>query len=223
MIKLTAKWEDGCIALITFVCTLAFAPRLDYGIGIGIVLSLASFFFRAMHPHISVLSCGKDHVLRNARRFNLEECRHIAVIHFQGGLFFGNASLLEEQVLSRLERQKELRHLHLVCSGITSIDASGEESLAMLVERAHKAGVEVSFSAVVGSVAEVLERMGILASVGEDNIFFTPREAVCAIYARIKHEDGCPNCPLASVLCRPDEVDRPRRGNAPDGLRSSAP
>ena len=219
----TAKWEDGCIALITFVCTLVFAPRLDYGIAIGIVLSLASFFFRAMHPHISVLSCGKDHVLRNAKRFNLEECRHIAVIHFQGGLFFGNASLLEEQVLGRLERQKELRHLHLVCSGITSIDASGEESLAMLVERAHKAGVEVSFSAVVGSVAEVLERMGILASVGGDNIFFTPREAVCAIYARIKHEDGCPNCPLASVLCRPDEVNRPRHGNASGGLRASAP
>ncbi len=216
----TAKWEDGCIAIITFVCTLAFAPRLDYGIGIGIVLSLASFFFRAMHPSISVLSCAKDKTLRDAKTFKLEECRHIAVIHFQGSLFFGNASLLEDHILGRLERQPDLRHLHLVCSGITSIDASGEESLAMLVERAHKVNVDVSFSAVVGSVAEVLERTGVLDAVGEDNIFLTPREAVCAIYARIRHEDGCPSCPLTSLFCRPEDVDRK---HASGGLRGSAP
>ena len=219
----TAKWEDGCIALITFGCTLAFAPRLDYGIGIGIVLSLASFFFRAMRPHVSALSCGGDKTLRDVRRFKLEECRHIAVLHFQGSLFFGNASLLEEHVLGRLERQKDLRHLHLVCSGITSIDASGEESLAMLVERAHTIGVEVSFSAVVGAVADVLERTGVLAAVGEDNIFLTPREAVCAIYANVQHDAGCSACPLASVFCRPDEVDRHRHENASGGPALTLP
>lgn len=203
-----AKWEDGCIALITFGCTLFFAPRLDYGIAVGIVLSLISFFFRAMHPRISVLSSGKDHMLRNAKRFNLTECRHIAVIHFQGSLFFGNAGLLENHILERLERQKDLRHLHLVCSGITSIDASGEESLAMLVDRAHKVGVDVSFSAVVGAVAEVLERTGVIAAVGKDNIFLTPREAVCAIYSRLRHDEGCDSCPLASVYCLPEELKR---------------
>ena len=203
-----AKWEDGCIALITFGCTLFFAPRLDYGIAVGIVLSLVSFFFRAMHPRISVLSSGKDHMLRNAKRFNLDECRHIAVIHFQGSLFFGNAGLLENHILERLEHQKALRHLHLVCSGITSIDASGEESLAMLVDRAHKAGVEVSFSAVVGAVAEVLERTGVLDAVGKDNIFLTPREAVHAIYSRLRHDEGCDSCPLASVYSLPEELKR---------------
>ena len=213
-----AKWEDGCIAVITFGCTLFFAPRLDYGIAVGIVLSLVSFFFRAMHPHISVLSSGKDHKLRNAKRFNLTECRHIAVIHFQGSLFFGNAGLLENHVLERLERQKDLRHLHLICSGITSIDASGEESLAMLVDRAHKVGVEVSFSAVVGSVAEVLERTGVMEAVGEDNIFLTPREAVCAIYARLRHDEGCDSCPLASVYCLPEELKR--RGKIADHRKS---
>ena len=209
-----AKWEDGCIALITFGCTLFFAPRLDYGIAVGIVLSLVSFFFRAMHPRISVLSSGKDHMLRNAKRFNLDECRHIAVIHFQGSLFFGNAGLLENHILERLEHQKDLRHLHLVCSGITSIDASGEESLAMLVDRAHKAGVDVSFSAVVGAVAEVLERTGVLDAVGKDNIFLTPREAVHAIYSRLRHDEGCDSCPLASVYSLPEELKRV--GKLPD-------
>ena len=217
----TAKWEDGCITVITFVCTLAFAPHLDYGIAVGIVLSLAGFFLRAMHPRISVLSGAKDKTLRDAKLFKLEECRHIAVIHFQGSLFFGNANLLEEHILGRLERQPELRHLHLVCSGITSIDASGEESLSMLVERAHKAGVEVSFSAVVGSVADVLERTGVLNAVGEDNIFLTPREAVCAIYSRITHDRDCATCPLASVFCRPEEVDHPT--HASGGSRESIP
>ncbi len=203
----TAQWYDGCIACITFFATLYFAPHLDYGIAIGIVLSLATFFYRAMTPTVVALSVGKDNMLRDAKAFKLEECRHIAIINFQGPLFFASAGVLESHILQRLETQHELRHIHLVCSGITQMDASGEDSLAMLVARAQRQGIGISLSGVVGSVAQVLGRTGVLDAVGLDNVFLTPREAICAIHARIKHDAACTSCPLSHIFCRPLETD----------------
>ena len=200
-----ARRSDGLIAVITFGATVFFAPHLDYGIAVGVVLSLVAFFYRSMRPSIAALSCGPDNALRDAKLHSLNECRHIALVHFQGPLFFANAGLLEDHILHRIETQPDLRHIHLVCTGITHIDASGEESLAMLVERTAKAGIGMSFSGVMGPVAQVMGRTGVLAQVGLHNIFLTPREAVCAIHKRIRHDADCNDCPLTAIYCRPDQ------------------
>jgi len=199
----TARWDDGCIAFLTFCSTLYFAPHMDYGIGIGVGLSLVLFFFRSMRPKVVTLSSGPDKVLRDAEVFGLLECKHIAVIHFQGVLFFANAGVLEDHVFWRLKRHKELRHIHLVCSGITDIDASGKDTLAMLVKKTAEAGVGISFSGVVGSVAEVLDRTGILKTITWDNVFLSEYEALRVIHKRIRHDKQCSvECPLAQMINR---------------------
>lgn len=203
---LTTQWQDGAIAVITFAATLFFAPHLDYGIAIGVVLSMASYFYRSMNPRISSLSNGPGNMLRDAKVHKLAECRHIAVVHFQGPLFFGNTGLFEEYILKLLAEKKELRHIHLVCSGITSIDTSGEDSLEMVLDQAQKRGVDFSFSGVVGDVAAVLETAGVLHMVGNENVFLTPREAVCAVYSRIKHNFDCQECPFSTLFCRKREI-----------------
>jgi Sulfate permease and related transporters (MFS superfamily) len=201
-----SQWQDGLIAVTTFAATFIFAPHLDYGLAIGVVLSMALYFYRSMHPRISSLSNGPGNMLRDVKVFKLAECRHIAVIHFQGPLFFGNSGVLEEYILKLLAEKKDLRHIHLVCSGITSIDTSGEDSLEMVLEQAHKFGVECSFSGVVGDVAAMFETSGMLHLVGMENVFLTPREAVCAIYARMKHSFDCEDCPFSKLYCRKREI-----------------
>ncbi len=198
----TAQWHEGCIAAVTFCSTLYFAPHMDYGIGIGVLLSLVSFFYLSMRPSVVSLSCGPDNVLRDVEVFGLEECRHIAVLHFQGTLFFANAGVLEHHVLHLLKTRNELRHIHMVCTGITQIDASGEETLSRLVKRTQEAGVGISFSGVVGSVAEVLDRTGTIKSVGWENVFLSAREAICTIHKRISHDEGCSVCPLNDMYCQ---------------------
>ncbi len=198
----TARRMDGIIALATFFSTLIFAPHLDYGIGIGVMLSLVAFFYRSMYPSIASLSAGPDNSLHDAGLHGLRKCRHIAVVHFQGPLFFANAALLEDHIIDRIEKRDELRHIHLVCTGITHLDSSGEESLSMVVKRAAKAGIGMSFSGVVGPVAQVMARTGILAAVGLQNIFITPREAVCTILKQIQHDEHCSDCPLNTIYCR---------------------
>ncbi len=213
----TAQWHDGVVAFVTFASTLYFAPHLDYGIGIGVALSLVFFFYRAMRPRIVTLSCGPDNALRDVKVFGLDECRHIAIVHFQGPLFFANAEVLEDHICWRIENQRDLQHIHLVCTGITHIDASGEEVLSHLVDRAHTSGIGISFSGVIGAVAEVMARTGIIRKVGWENVFLTPREAICHIHKRVQHDVGCTECPLSEIFCRKREMEESYRPLSPFG------
>ena len=90
-----AQWYDGVISVITFVCTLGFAPHLDKGIFIGVGLSLMVFLYKSMRPKVVDLSLGLDMVLHDSVSFGLKECRYIDVVRFDGPLFFANASYLE--------------------------------------------------------------------------------------------------------------------------------
>jgi len=47
-----ARWYDGAISIISFGCTLAYAPHLDKGIMVGVVLSLSVFFYKNMRPAV---------------------------------------------------------------------------------------------------------------------------------------------------------------------------
>ncbi|WP_051258015.1 SulP family inorganic anion transporter [Desulfovibrio cuneatus] len=196
-----AQRIDGVIALITFGATLFFAPHLNYGILLGVVLSLAAFFYRSMRPAITILAVGQDHMLHDAKALNLISCHRIAVVQFQGPLFFANASVLENNLLDRLEHNPELQHIHLVCSGITHMDASGEDALETIVERAYRAGVGFSISGVVGAVAAMLERTGLIELIGAENVYFAPREALCVLRKDVKHCTRCEHCPLDDLFC----------------------
>lgn len=192
----TAQWYDGAISIITFFATLYFAPNLDYGILSGVILTVMVSFYRTMRPKVIRLSSGPDFLSRDAEYHNLRECEHIAVLYFQQDLIYSNAAVLEEHVLERIEHMPKLRHMHFVCNGINDIDASGEETLANLIHILHKAGVVVSVSGLTGSVADVLDRTGVLAMIGPGNIFRGLRDAICAAHRRIHpNELYCDKCP----------------------------
>ena len=141
-----AQRYDGAISVIAFVATLAFAPHLDKGIMIGVALSLAVFLHKSMRPKVMSLSRHKDDSLRAALIHDLEECKYMDVVRFDGPLFFANASYLEDQINDRLQAKRHLRHIVIVSNAISDMDASGEETLSLLVDRVRSAGVEISFA-----------------------------------------------------------------------------
>jgi len=153
-----AQWYDGAIAIISFLATLAFAPHLDRGIMIGVVLSLMVFLYKSMRPKMAFLSRDAGQALRCATDHGLEECQYIAMLRFDGPLFFANASYLEDQIADIMLKKKTLRHIILVSNGINDIDASGEETLSLLVDRIRSAGIDISLSGVNETVMKVLER-----------------------------------------------------------------
>ena len=196
-----AQWYDGAIAIISFLFTLAFAPHLDKGIMIGVVLSLCVFLYKSMRPKMAFLSRDEDQSLRCSFEFGLQECQYIAMLRFDGPLFFANSSYLEDQIADIMLKKKTLKHIILVSNGINDIDASGEETLSLLVDRIRSAGLDISLSGVNETVMEVLKRTHFLEKLGENHLFPTMEKAIQGIHEKT-HRDGEEEvCPLLTA-CR---------------------
>jgi len=194
-----ARWYDGTISIITFGCTLAYAPHLDKGIMVGVVLSLSVFFYKNMRPAVVDLSLDVNHNLRNAVASGLKECKYIDVVRFDGPLFFANAAYLEDQIRDRRRSKNNLKHIIFVCNGINDMDASGEEVLSLVVERIRGAGLDISFSGMHRDVKAVLKRTHLNVKIGEDHFFPTMERAIGAVYKKTHRHSDEKECPLAAV------------------------
>jgi len=195
-----AQWYDGLISVITFIVTLAVAPHLESGIYIGVGLSLAVFLYKSMRPKISLLSRGQDQALKDSCVHELATCEHIQLIRFEGPLFFANASYLEDEINDRIQASSDLRHFIIACNGINDIDASGQEALALIIQRLRSAGYGVSLSGVNDAVYRVLARTHLLEEIGVHNIYPTMETALSSVHPQTHantKEDQCPllvNC-----------------------------
>ncbi|PIE68626.1 MAG: sodium-independent anion transporter [Deltaproteobacteria bacterium] len=198
-----AQWYDGAISIFTFLCTLAFAPHLDKGIMIGVVLSLGVFLYKSMRPKVAKLAMDKDCSLQCVETSVLDECKYIVTIRFDGPLFFANTSYLEDQVTEIRQSMPQIKHIHIAASGINEMDASGEEALSLLVDRVRSTGQGISFSGVKERVLDVMKRTHLLEKIGEKNIYPTLEGAIKDLYASVhpQGESDCA-CPLMRYMPR---------------------
>ena len=195
-----AQRRDGIIAIISFVTTLAFAPHLDKGIMVGVGLSVLLFLRRAMRPKIAELSLHADGAFHDAVRFRLSQCRRIAVIRFDGPLFFASTGYLEEEVRERVAALPELRQIIIMANGISELDASGEEMLSLMLDRLRAAGYKVAFSGFSEHVLDVLHRTHLYEKIGAENIYPLLSVAIDAVHTAA-HEDILEtDCPLKKVV-----------------------
>lgn len=187
---------DGVISGISFACTLGFAPHLEKGIMIGVVLSLGTSLFRLMRPTVATLTKHPDGSFRSAGRWGLQRCQYIAPIRFNGSLFFVSASYLENEVLTRVANMPNLRHVLFVGNAINDLDASGEEMLSSLVDRLRDAGYEVSFSGLNDAILDVMRRTHLYEKIGEDHFFRNVQTALQSIHAVAHVDSREKECPL---------------------------
>ncbi len=196
-----AQWYDGAISIITFVGTLGFAPHLDKGIMIGVVLSLLVFLYKNMRPKVVSLSRHEDEELRCVTTHGLKECPYISMVRFDGPLFFANASYLEDKITEFMRSKKDLKQIIIVANGINDIDASGEETLSLLVDRVRSAGVDISLSGMNESVMSVLDRTFFTAKIGKDHLYPTMEKAIESVHAEAHRSGKEEVCPLLLPIC----------------------
>jgi MFS superfamily sulfate permease-like transporter len=208
----TAQKYDGVISAISFICTLAFAPHLDKGIIIGVVLSLALYLFRNMRPTTAVLSRTPDGHFRSAERLGLETCQHVAVIRFNNSLIFANVNFLETEILREVGARPELKHILLVGNGINELDSSGEVMLSFLVSKLRSSGIDISFSGLNEHVIDVMKRTHLYEKVGEENFYPNVTYAVEKIHNGVCLGDDTAGCPLLRTKFKDDTA------SANDGL-----
>lgn len=179
-----ANKHDGSVSIITFVLTLAFAPHLDKGIMIGVILSLMMFLFRRMAPRVLFLRRGENKAYEVIENCKDCEDEKVGVLRFEGSLYFANISYFEEKVQELLVNRPKLSYLIVEGVSINEVDASGEEMLRAVVHSLNDANVEVLFSRVKTPVRNMLEHTGFIAMHGEDKFFRRPEQAFAYIEAQ---------------------------------------
>ncbi len=216
-----AQWYDGLIGIVTFIGTLYFAPHLDKGILLGIGLSIGWYLLRSMKPAVTFLAKHPDRTYHSQDRFGLDQCRHIALIRYDGALFFANINQLEEIIFTRIRKMPELKHIIIMANGINELDASGEETLSGLVTRVREAGIEISLTGLNNSVLDTMRRTGLYEKIGTDHLFRTVNLAIGHVWDKAHHESDEKLCPLAMHPFRKYPVAKsvkkdPRFLNGPD-------
>lgn len=198
-----ASKHDGIAAIVTFVATVFFAPHLDNGILVGAGLAIVLFLIRTMKPRVAILGRHDDGTLRDIKVYpDLPTSEHIMAMRFDGSLYFANVSYFEDAVLEAVASHPKARFVLVVGDGINQLDASGEEIIHHLVERLHSSDVTLVFSGLKKQIIDVMDKTGLLAAVGKDNLFATEDKAITAIYERLG-KDGeddlfCPIKPKAA-------------------------
>lgn len=186
--------HDGAVAVITFILTLLWAPHLDKGIMVGVLLSLLLFLYRSMKPRVAVLSRAPDGTLRDAEIHKLETCRNIILIRFDGSLYFANTGYFEDKVLERAALKPDLKYVIIDAEAINSIDATGEEMLHNLAERLGETGVELLFARAKKQIWDVFRRTGLTKKLGEDHFFALRTHAFNYAWEKLgdNHAETCP-------------------------------
>ena len=162
---------DGLISLTTFACTLVMVPDLQIGIGIGVLLSVGAYLYRSMKPHMAYLARHGDGTLKEADVSELPIDQRIAILRFDGRLYFGDSGYFEDKVIEAVAKLPALRYLIIDAGSITQIDASGEQVLRQVIERLRSSDIDVFITRARRQLHEVLERAGTMSYIGEDHFF----------------------------------------------------
>jgi len=177
--------DDALAALLTFACTLAFAPSIQMGILVGILASLALFVYGRMRPNLEVIEPSSEELARELPVASRQElARSLGVIRFDASLVFVNASYFENAAMQLERGHPDLRFILVSAAAINALDASGVQMLSSLADGLARNGVALAFSGTKPQVRRVLQRTGLEKRIGVENFFATDQEAVLALAKR---------------------------------------
>jgi len=137
---------------------------------------LGVFLYKSMRPKVSFQSKLRE-VLPSSQPI-LPAPDTTSIIHFEGPLFFANASYLEDIITAKLAEKPSPEHIILSASGINYIDSSGAEALELVIEKVQAKGVFFSICAANPTVKTVLDQAHLIDKIGEERIYTSAEEAL---------------------------------------------
>ncbi len=172
------KKVDFWIAIVALLGTLVFGVLAGVIIGIG--LSLVWLVAVATHPEMPTLGRERGtQVFREVDSFPGDEIvPGVAVVRFDGGLFFATADALEDHLREVIQANPDLTGIVIDCGGINFIDSQGAAKLADVVTLARDAGVNLRLTRLKPAPRAVLERDGVIEMIGSDHIHGNIHRAV---------------------------------------------
>jgi len=171
---------DALSLLVTFFTVLI--TDVETGIIAGVIISIMLYLHSSSQPHIALVGqVGDTEHYRNIDRHEVKTDNHILAIRVDENLYFANANYLEDTIMRLVADNKDLDHVVLICSSISSIDTSALESLDNILFRLEKADIQLHFAEIKGPVMDKLRSTNLIKKVGEENVFLSTHQAIQAL------------------------------------------
>lgn len=128
---------------------------LQWGIALGIGLSLASLLYRASTPHIALMGrvVGTEH-FRNVERHGVETIPGVVFFRVDESFFFGNLRSIESRLSTTLKNDPEVHDLVLVMSAVNRVDMTAMEALSEIFEDLRDRDIRLHLAEVKGPVQD---------------------------------------------------------------------
>lgn len=164
---------DAAVMVSTFVAALLLP--LHFAIFIGVVFSVSLFLRKAARPELVEYTIDGEGTLMQLQD---KESRlpQISIVHVEGDLFFGAASLFRRQ-LARIAAEPNLAVIVLRMRNARNLDATSVYALDELITDIRRNNRHIILSGASRDVYRILRRSGVLEHLqanckrGESNIF----------------------------------------------------
>lgn len=170
---------DFWLMLATFLATLLLG--IEYGIIVGVGLSLIILIFRTSRPYVAELGkVPNSNFYRNKNRFDevvIDD--DILVFRFDAQLFYANSNYFRDKLDEMMFRKGSgLKLIVLDAESINRVDSTGVEMLKERIKYCQKRNITFYFAGVKGPVRDDLFRSGILEIIDLKHFFMRANQAV---------------------------------------------
>jgi SulP family sulfate permease len=172
------------LATLLGVITIDVLP----GLVIGVVSMLLLVIYHASRPHVGVL--GRVPGIPGAygdvgRHPDYERINDLLVLRLESPLFYANAGLVHDRVKNLVATSDPLPRAVILEAGANDeLDITSAEMLEQLVESLRAAHIDFALADMRQPAVDMARRDGLLALIGEDNVFHTADQAVQVLSAQ---------------------------------------
>ena len=160
------------IAVVTLLSTIGIS--LEFGILVGVGLSLALFLNQTAKPNVRILApmqTQEGRYFHNIMHFDLETCPQIHFIRLDGPLYFGSVDFMAKQFHDIETQMPHKDHWVILCRGLSAIDMQGAHFLKQLITRQGKKGTRVHLVARYLWQLDRLNTFGVIEHVGTTHVY----------------------------------------------------
>lgn len=170
---------DFWLMMSTFLATLLLG--IEYGIVVGVGLSLIILIYRTSKPYVTELGkVPNSNFYRNKNRFEeviIED--DILIFRFDAQLFYANSSYFRDNLDDMAAKKGDaLKLILLDAESINRVDSTGVEMLKERIRFYQKKDVKFYFAGVKGPVRDDLFKCGILNIIDINHFFMRANQAV---------------------------------------------
>jgi sulfate permease, SulP family len=185
-------------ALAGFFVTMVATAALDLtqAILIGIAIS-AIIYLRQSAVSTEVTNEAISLEKLQAQGYQITEtCPGIHVYYLTGPIFFGSV----HTVLEALKSATNFHTLVISMRGVPLVDAMGVQAIEQLIVEQRRRNGTICFTGIQPAVREMFVRTGLLATIGEPNIYWSAIDAIMSLHDERKIT-GCAHCASQGSVC----------------------